>query len=115
VASLLAAQRTYLHVFGISGPPAAVQLYEQKRASPVFAEVEARERLAFGSGLPRATRPGFGVDSGDWFRLMTRKIDLLKEVEKRGGQRHPPARRGPCSRPPPSPFARPWWSGWRCS
>lgn len=81
LASLLAAQRTYLHVFGISGPPAAVQLYDQKRASPVFAEVEARERLAFGSGPSAGDKAGFGVDSGDWFRLMTRKIDLLKEVE----------------------------------
>lgn len=83
VASLLAAQRTYLHVFAISAPPAAVQLYRQKSETPVFAEVEAKERIAFGSGpLPGdREKAGFGVDSGDWFRLMTRKIDLLKEVE----------------------------------
>jgi methyl-accepting chemotaxis protein len=81
VASLLAAQRAYLHVFAISAPPVAVQLLKQKSETPVFGEVEARERLAFGSGPPAGERAGFGVDSGDWFRLMTRKIDLLKEVE----------------------------------
>jgi HAMP domain-containing protein len=81
VASLLAAQRTYLHVFAISGPPQAVQLHERMRSSPVFAEVEARERLALGSGPPAGEKAGFGVDSTDWFKLMTRKIDLLKEIE----------------------------------
>jgi methyl-accepting chemotaxis protein len=81
VASLLAAQRTYLHMFTIGAPARVVQLYRQKSETPVFAEVEARERLAFGSGPPVGERAGFGVDSTEWYKLMTRKIDLLKEVE----------------------------------
>jgi methyl-accepting chemotaxis protein len=81
VASLLAAQRAYLHVFAISGPAGPVQLYEQKRASQVFTDVEARERVAFGSGPPAGEHASFGIESGAWFKLMTRKIDLLKEVE----------------------------------
>jgi methyl-accepting chemotaxis protein len=81
VASLLAAQRTYLHLFAITAPGEAVQLYKQKSESPVFAEVEARERIAFGSGPPTADAAHFGVESSDWFKTMTRKIDLLKEVE----------------------------------
>jgi methyl-accepting chemotaxis protein len=81
VAALLSAQRTYLHLFSITAPPSAVQLYGHQSESPIFAEVEARERLAFGSGPAAGDRAGFGVDSGDWFKLMTRKIDLLKEVE----------------------------------
>lgn len=84
VASLLASQRTYLHLFAITAPGEAVQLYKQKSESPVFAEVEAREKLAFGSGPPGAEKAGFGVDSSDWYKLMTRKIDLLKEVESVG-------------------------------
>jgi methyl-accepting chemotaxis protein len=81
VASLLASQRTYLHFFAITAPGEAVQLYKQKSESPVFAEVEARERVAFGSGPPTTDAAHFGVESGDWFKTMTRKIDLLKEVE----------------------------------
>jgi methyl-accepting chemotaxis protein len=80
VASLLSAQRSYLHVFAISAPPEAVQLLQQKMEAPVFAEVAAKERMAFGEG-PGAPGAGFGVDSSEWFKLMTRKIDLLKEVE----------------------------------
>src|SRR6185369_6345821 len=45
------------------------------------AEVAAKERLAFGDGPPRTDPAGFAVDSTEWFKLMTRKIDLLKEVE----------------------------------
>jgi methyl-accepting chemotaxis protein len=81
VASLLASQRTYLHFFAITAPGEAVQLYKQKSESPVFAEVEARERVAFGSGPPTTEAAHFGVESGEWFKTMTRKIDLLKEVE----------------------------------
>jgi HAMP domain-containing protein len=81
VASLLAAQRTYLHIFAISGPAPAVTLYQTQSATPVFAEVEAKERLAFGAGPIGNEKAGFGVDSTEWFKLMTRKIDLLKEVE----------------------------------
>jgi methyl-accepting chemotaxis protein len=81
VAALLSAQRTYLHLFSISAPAEVVQLYKQKSETPIFAAVEAKERLAFGSGPPAGEKAGFGVDSTEWFRTMTRKIDLLKEVE----------------------------------
>jgi methyl-accepting chemotaxis protein len=81
VAALLSAQRTYLHLFTITAPAEVVQLYKQRSESPVFAEVEAKERIAFGSGPPTAEKAGFGIDSTEWFKLMTRKIDLLKEIE----------------------------------
>jgi methyl-accepting chemotaxis protein len=81
VASLLSAQRSYLHIFSITAPPEAVQLFRQKAEMAVFAEVAAKEQVAFGNGPPALPAAGFGVDSADWFKVMTRKIDLLKEVE----------------------------------
>jgi methyl-accepting chemotaxis protein len=81
VAALLSAQRTYLQLFAITAPLEVVQLYKQRSEAPAFGEVEAKERVAFGSGPPTAEPAHFGVDSGDWFKIMTRKIDLLKEVE----------------------------------
>jgi methyl-accepting chemotaxis protein len=81
VASLVASQRAYLHVFDAIAPAEVAELYKQKTRHAAFTEVEAKERIAFESGPAAGARGGFGVDSTVWFKAMTQKIDLMKEVE----------------------------------
>jgi methyl-accepting chemotaxis protein len=79
IAALIASQRAYLHVFDSIAPAEVAQLYRDKAKHPAFAEVEAKERIAFDRGP--GTRGGFGVDATAWFKAMTQKIDLMKEIE----------------------------------
>jgi HAMP domain-containing protein len=85
VAALLASQRAYLRVFAATAPAALNDLYQEKARHPAFAAVEAKEHLAFDPGPDGASKGGFGVDSASWFRLMTQKIDVMKEVENATG------------------------------
>jgi methyl-accepting chemotaxis protein len=79
VASLLAAQASFMEVFRSVGEPGAVADYHQVESGPTFAQVDALERTA----LERAASGGFAVAPEIWFATMTRKIDELKTVEDR--------------------------------
>jgi methyl-accepting chemotaxis protein len=78
IAALVAGQRAYLHLFDSVAPAQVAQLYRDRAQHPAFAEVEAKERIAFDHG---SGARGFGVDATAWFKVMTQKIDLMKEVE----------------------------------
>lgn len=75
VASLIAAQSTYLHVFAATAPEVGEAALRQALASPVAAEVQRMESVVFLDG-----ESGFGIDPSLWFRAITRKIDMLGDV-----------------------------------
>lgn len=75
VASLIAAQSTYLHIFSATAPAAAEAALRQALTSPVAAEVQRMERVVF-----LDDESGFGIDPALWFRTITQKIDMLGDV-----------------------------------
>jgi methyl-accepting chemotaxis protein len=79
VAGLLAAQETFLRVFGTTAGEEATALLAKEAAGPAFARVAELEQRA----LAKGDAGGFGVEPASWFRLMTDKIDGLKRVENR--------------------------------
>lgn len=81
VASLIASQKSYLQIFQASAPASVLAILEERRQRPVFVEVKEKEQLALAASPGAVAKGGFGVEAPAWFKLMTRKIDLLKEVE----------------------------------
>jgi hypothetical protein len=76
VSGLIAARRSYLHLFAAAAPRDAARLLEQSLASSeVVRAVEQMEKVA----LSRSD--GFGIDPVDWFATATRSMDLLDEVD----------------------------------
>jgi methyl-accepting chemotaxis protein len=77
VISLIASQRAYLTVFERAASAEVLQRWSQLQASDVFAKVADLEKTA----LDKAATGGFGVAAGDWFKIVTDKINLYKELE----------------------------------
>ncbi len=75
VASLIAAQSTYLHIFTATAPEAGEAALRQTLTSPVAAEVQRMESVVF-----LDDESGFGIDPSLWFRTISRKIDMLGDV-----------------------------------
>jgi len=75
VAALIAARRSYLHMFSAAAPRRAVRLLERTLASEVVIALEEMERLAL------TKVGGFGVDPLAWFTTATRHMDLLGDIE----------------------------------
>ena len=75
--TLVAEQDTYARVFGSLASKEANQIFEQKMSSPVVDEVDAMRKVAYA----KASEGGFGIEAGNWFGTITKKINLLKEVE----------------------------------
>lgn len=74
---LVAEQDTYAHVFKSLASKEASQIFEQKMSSPVVDEVNAMRKVAYAN----SSEGGFGIDAGNWFGTITKKINLLKAVE----------------------------------
>jgi len=75
IAGLIATENAYLDVFQRFAPPAVLDAFERRSAGPAVAEVRHMEEVLL-------SREGsFGIDSAVWYGTMTKKIDLLKEVE----------------------------------
>lgn len=75
VASLIAAQSTYLHIFSATAPAVGEEALRHALTSPVAAEVQRMESVVFMDG-----EGGFGIDARTWFRTVSRKIDMLGDV-----------------------------------
>jgi len=75
VASLIASQASYLHMFSTAAPRAAEQQLRRLMASPTATDVHRMESIVFGPN-----DAGFGVDAGTWFKQISKKIDMLGEV-----------------------------------
>ncbi|MCP4405035.1 MAG: hypothetical protein GY801_48005, partial [bacterium] len=79
--TLVTAQDIYFTVFKTLASPDQVRMYEQTLAEPAIAEVHRMRETAFASGT--AELGNVGVEAGQWFRAMTAKIDLMRDVEHR--------------------------------
>ncbi|KJU84658.1 methyl-accepting chemotaxis sensory transducer [Candidatus Magnetobacterium bavaricum] len=76
---LVSAQETYMKSFLSLADKEQRQFYADKVAGAVVEEVEKMRKVAF----EKAAVGDFGVDAVYWFKTMTDKINLLKEVEDR--------------------------------
>lgn len=75
--TLVAEQDTYANVFASLASKEAHQTFKQKMNSPVVSQVNNMREIAYA----KASEGGFGVDAGVWFDTITKKINLLKEIE----------------------------------
>jgi len=75
--TLVAEQGTYFTIFEAMATPRGLAMFTEKMQDPAVAEVEELRELA----LERAETGNFGVDPNYWFKMITQKIELLKEVE----------------------------------
>ncbi len=78
-ASLMSAQTSYFDVFKSIATLDHVKFFEQRMSAPAVSDVQKMRELAVKIG--EAENKGFGIDPGVWFRTMTEKINLMKEVE----------------------------------
>jgi len=74
---LVAEQDTYARVFKSLASNEASQIFEQKMSSSVVDQVNAMRKIAYA----KSSEGEFGIDAGKWFSTITKKINLLKEVE----------------------------------
>ncbi|MCW8896034.1 MAG: methyl-accepting chemotaxis protein [Sulfurimonas sp.] len=74
---LVAEQDSYLDSFLAIADDESKSLYNQKMNSPAIAQVNAMRDIA----REKAIEGGFGVDSVEWFKTISKKINLLKEVD----------------------------------
>lgn len=76
---LVTEQNTYLHVFDALATPEEIQFYKKTVTGPAVDKVEQMRQTAREVNLDASK--SFGVDPVDWFDTITKKINLLKEVE----------------------------------
>ena len=77
LAELVAAQASYLHVYGLTAPTAAAQLLKRVLAAPPALEVKRLEARFLASASPLPMAP---VDATTWFAAISRKIEMLGDV-----------------------------------
>ncbi len=75
--SVLAKQLAYLGNFKSYATPEHWQAYQTTVRGPAVDRVEAYRKIAYS----KAATGGFGVEPGEWFAQITKKIDLMKKVE----------------------------------
>lgn len=75
--TLVAEQDAYMDSFLAMATEDSKAFYKSKINSPVIAEVNAMRAIA----RNKAITGGFGVDSVAWFKTITKKINLLKQVD----------------------------------
>jgi len=75
--TLVAEQDAYMDSFLAMATENSKAFYKSKMTSPIIAEVNAMRDIA----KEKSYEGGFGVDSVAWFQTITKKINLLKEVD----------------------------------
>ncbi len=75
--NLKSQQEAYLHAFELSAPQKLVAIYKSKIQDPSFTQVAKMEQIA----IDKAKEGGFGIDASVWFDTITKKINVLKEIE----------------------------------
>ncbi len=74
---LLASQQVYLNNFELFAHPQYQQFFNEAFSDPAVQEVEQMQQTA----IELQQEGNFGIDPEVWFDTMTRKIDLMKNVE----------------------------------
>jgi|GEM_PF-5797610 len=77
--SFVAEQNAYINVFLYFASSGQKDFYKTKMQGQFVDESARMRKIAFEKG----DKGGFGVDAGHWYRMITGKINLLKEVEDR--------------------------------
>jgi len=78
--SLVTSQDTYFDSFYWYASENQIDFFELKQSDPVFVEVQRIRDIAY----DKFDEESLGnVDAGHWFRSMTNKINLMKDVEDR--------------------------------
>lgn len=75
--TLISEQSSYIDSFIGTASLTATNLYEKTMQSPIVADVEKMRNVA----IEKAQSGDFGVDATYWFDTITKKINLLKEVD----------------------------------
>ena len=75
--TLVAEQNAYIDSFLKVSDSKTIEFYQETMKSQAIQEVEKMRKIALYSNLDS----NFGVDSAYWFKQITEKINLLKEVE----------------------------------
>ncbi|MDP6876834.1 MAG: methyl-accepting chemotaxis protein, partial [Alphaproteobacteria bacterium] len=78
--ALIALQETYFKSFRLFADPAQWQFHKKTVSGPAVAEVNRMRRIAIDS--PQTGNTG-GVEGGYWYGEITKKIELMKQVEDR--------------------------------
>jgi len=73
------AQDTFFDVFLSYALPEQRAFYGDKLRGPAIEAVDRMKKIAMDKG----TTGGFGIDAPEWFKTITLKINLMKEVEDR--------------------------------
>ncbi len=77
--SIIAKEDAYLNTFLSFAADNQKSFYENKLSNHVMDEIAKMREIAF----DKANEGNFGVDAGFWFKTMTERINLMKEVEDR--------------------------------
>lgn len=83
---LVAAQAAYENSFYAQALPDQISFYNEKMKDPSVAKVQEMRDIAFANSGATSKVEGqsnFGVDAGECFDAMTRKINLLKDVAEK--------------------------------
>ena len=75
--SLMTAQDTYINVFLSLAAPEQIRFYKEKLSGNSVEETKRLRKVA----TEKSNTGSFGVDPSHWFKTITGKINLLKEVE----------------------------------
>jgi methyl-accepting chemotaxis protein len=75
--TLVAEQNAFLNSSLSMASDSVKTFYNNKMNSPVIGEVNAMRETA----REKAISGGFGIDSVEWFKTITKKINILKEVD----------------------------------
>lgn len=75
--TLVAEQNAYIDSYLSLATESSKALYKQKMNSPVVGQVNKMRDIA----RAKANEGNFGIDSVEWFQIITKKINLLKEVD----------------------------------
>ncbi len=73
------AQDVYTDMFLAYALDSQKEFYKTKVSGPAVDEVARIKKIAMDKG----TEPGLGIDPAYWFKTVTEKIDLIKEVENK--------------------------------
>ncbi len=75
--NLVAKQDAYMDGFLSMANKHLVEFYNEKMNNPAVTEVQRMRDIA----IKKANVGGFGIDSEYWFKTITKKINLLKEID----------------------------------
>lgn len=77
--SLVTKQETFVEIFEAYATEDQVRYYQNAMQSNFVAEVETMRKTA----MEKATTGNFGIDAKYWFKMITGKINILKDIENK--------------------------------